>query len=271
MLPGRGSQRVVLDVFQREISMKKLFFATVLGIGLLATTGVYAADAPAGATAQCKDGTYYSGASHKGACKGHQGVQTWLDKKDAAASSSKAASAKSTSAKSSSKATAASSTKTSTAKSTAATNDAGSGTPIAKCKDGTTFNGTSHRGACRGHKGVDTWLDEPAAGGAAASPKTSTTSTSAKAPPPAAPASAPSMAPSSTPSAAKTASPPTPSSEIKAQAGGGAGKVWVNSGTKVYHCQDDQWYGKTKEGSYMTEAQAKAAGNRASRGKDCGN
>ena len=240
--------------------MKKLFFASALGIGLLAATGVYAADAPAGATAQCKDGTYYTGTEHKGACKGHQGVKTWMDKTDAAASS-----AKSTSTKSS----AASSKADSSAKSTAAT-DSGSGTPIAKCKDGTTFNGTSHRGACKGHKGVDTWLDTPAAGGAAASPKTSTTSTSAKAPPPAAPASAPSMAPASTPAAAKTASTPTPSSEIKAQPGGGPGKVWVNSASKVYHCQDDQWYGKTKEGSYMTEAQAKAAGNHAARGKECG-
>ena len=238
--------------------MKKTFFATVLGIGLLAATGVWAADAPAGATAQCKDGTYSTSTTHKGACKGHQGVQTWLDKSDASASTKP------------SKADTASTAKTSSAKSTASAADAGSGTPIAKCKDGTTFNGTSHRGACKGHKGVDTWLDTPAAGGAAASPKTSTTSTSAKAPPPAAPASAPSMAPASTPSAAKTASPPTPSSEIKAQPGGGPGKVWVNSSTKVYHCQDDQWYGKTKEGSYMTEAQAKAAGNHAARGKECG-
>ena len=239
--------------------MKSLFFATALGIGLLATTGVYAADAPAGATAQCKDGTYYTGTEHKGACKGHQGVKTWMDKTDAAASSSKSTSAKSTASKAD----------TST-KATAATSDSGSGTPIAKCKDGTTFNGTSHRGACKGHKGVDTWLDTPAAGGAAASPKTSTTAASAKSPPPAAPASAPSMAPASTPSAAKTASPPTPSSEIKAQPGGGPGKVWVNSSSKVYHCQDDQWYGKTKEGSYMTEAQAKAGGNHAARGKECG-
>ena len=243
--------------------MKTLFFATALGIGLLAATSVYAADAPAGATAQCKDGTYYTGTSHKGACKGHQGVQTWMDKTDAAASSGKSTSTKSSTA-SSSKADTSSSTK-----STAAASDSG-GTPIAKCKDGTTFNGTSHRGACKGHKGVDTWLDEPAAGGAAASPKTPTSSTSAKAPPPAAPASAPSMAPSSTPSAAKTASPPTPSSEIKAQPGGGPGKVWVNSSSKVYHCQNDQWYGKTKEGSYMTEAQAKAAGNRSAGGTECG-
>jgi hypothetical protein len=236
--------------------MKRIFFATALGIGLLAATGVYAADAPAGATAQCKDGTYSTSATHKGACKGHQGVQTWLDKSDAAAPSSKAASSKS------SKADTAASTKASSAKSTAATSDSGSGTPLAKCKDGTTFNGTSHRGACKGHKGVDTWLDTPAAGGAAASPAPAAAAAPAKAAPAATPAPAS--------AAAKTASPPTPSSEIKAQAGGGPGKVWVNSGTKVYHCQDDQWYGKTKEGSYMTEAQAKAGGNRAARGKDCG-
>ena len=37
--------------------MKRIFFATVLGIGLLAATGVYAADAPAGATARLGFGT----------------------------------------------------------------------------------------------------------------------------------------------------------------------------------------------------------------------
>ena len=44
--------------------------------------------------------------------------------------------------------------------------------------------------------------------------------------------------------------------------GGGNGKVWVNKDTKVFHREGDRWYGKTKNGEYMTERDAIAAGYR---------
>ena len=49
-----------------------------------------------------------------------------------------------------------------------------------------------------------------------------------------------------------------------------AGKVWVNTGSdnKVFHRADSHWYGKTKQGQFMTEADAIKAGYRATKNED---
>ena len=109
-------------------------------------------------------------------------------------------------------------------------------TVTATCKDGTAFTGTKRSGACRGHGGVQSW-------GA-----TSTATSPVVTPPP---------------SAAAT------SQRSATSPGGGAGQVWVNTASKVYHCPGDRWYGKTKHGSYISEAQAQAQGARPDHGKAC--
>jgi hypothetical protein len=44
--------------------------------------------------------------------------------------------------------------------------------------------------------------------------------------------------------------------------------VWVNTETKVYHKESSRFYGRTKKGQYMTEADAMKAGYRAAKGND---
>jgi len=46
-------------------------------------------------------------------------------------------------------------------------------------------------------------------------------------------------------------------------AGGGHGLVWVNTETHVYHREGSRFYGTTKKGKYMTEADAVKEGDRA--------
>ncbi|PYJ91426.1 MAG: signal protein [Verrucomicrobia bacterium] len=49
--------------------------------------------------------------------------------------------------------------------------------------------------------------------------------------------------------------------------GGGHGLVWVNTETHVYHREGSRFYGTTKKGKYMTEADAVKEGDRAAGGR----
>ena len=131
-----------------------------------------------------------------------------------------------------------------------------------QCKDGTYTTAASKQGACRGHQGVKEWFAASSAA-PAASPAKSTAPA-----PAAAPAPAQSAAPAAAPAPAKSSSHASTSSMAQAP-GGGPGMVWLNTSTNVYHCPGSSYYGKTKAGAYMTEADAKAKGAHADHNKPC--
>ena len=78
-------------------------------------------------------------------------------------------------------------------------------------------------------------------------------------------------APAATPAAATcregcTKAAPAPPPNAGDIAGAKAkGLVWLNLNTKVYHGSGDKEYGTTKNGKFVTEAEAKAAGARAAK------
>jgi hypothetical protein len=49
--------------------------------------------------------------------------------------------------------------------------------------------------------------------------------------------------------------------------GGGHGLVWVNTETHIYHREGSRFYGTTKKGKYMTEADAIKEGDKAAGAK----
>ena len=134
------------------------------------------------------------------------------------------------------------------------------------CNDGSYSTSAEKKGACRGHKGVKEWYGEAAA----TEPSTPSSERSSTAPPSnmATPTTARPTAPAAPATAGRNAD--APMTSTTPAPGGGAGKVWANTSTKVYHCSGDKYYGTTKHGDYMSESDAKAKGYHADHGKACG-
>ncbi len=83
------------------------------------------------------------------------------------------------------------------------------------------------------------------------------------APPP--PRAAEAAAPAAPAPASQAATPQKAAEPVVAQTPPQKGMVWVNLESKVFHREGDRWYGKTKRGKFMTEADAIAAGYRAAK------
>jgi hypothetical protein len=77
------------------------------------------------------------------------------------------------------------------------------------------------------------------------------------------PANTPASAPATKPAPASTPAASKPAAKQQTRPANSAGMVWVNTDSGIYHKPGTRYYGKTKQGKYMSEADAIKAGYRA--------
>ena len=61
-----------------------------------------------------------------------------------------------------------------------------------------------------------------------------------------------------------------PTRPIKPEAINPLTLVWVNTNSGIYHCPRTRWWGRTKEGEFMSELRAQMRGHRPAYGSLCG-
>jgi len=189
--------------------------ASVLAFGIPAFAQK-PAKAPKDATAQCKDDTYSTAKTERGACSSHGGVKTWWGSEAAAP----AAATKSAPPKESAPAP---KPKTQASKPADAT---------AECADGTFSTAKTKQGACSRHGGVKTWFAD--------------STTAAPAPPSPAPRAAPTtekpVPPATTKPTTKTTTAAAPDNATAKCKDGTYSYAKQHSGACSHHGGVAEWY-----------------------------
>jgi cytoskeletal protein RodZ len=118
-----------------------------------------------------------------------------------------------------------------------------------------------------GQSGTNTPKKKPAADAATSKSQGAPTPASAATPPASTTPAGKSAAAPATPESAPASSAPAakPNTTQQTPPAKSAGMVWVNTDSGVYHKPGTRWYGKTKQGKYMTEADAIKAGYHAAK------